>query len=324
MEEQKPKLKMAVYWGSACGGCCVSVLDVHETILDIVAAADLVFWPIALDFKYQDVKDMPDGHIDLTLYNGAVRNSENESMAKLLRKKSKILVAYGSCSHMGGIPGLANFSTKKDLLNRVYDETESTLNPEGIRPQPEYQVEEGVLELPEFYNDVRTLADVTDVDYFMPGCPPQSERLVEVFTAIVSGAELPPIGSVIGAGDKAQCDECIREKSEEKKITKFYRPWEVIDDGKTCFMEQGILCMGPTTRTGCEYRCIKGNAACRGCYGPTPDVTDSGAKMMSAIASIIDEKEPAAIDKVLEDLVDPAGFFYRYSLPSAYLRRTMS
>ena len=324
MEEQKPKLKMAVYWGSACGGCCVSVLDVHETVLDIVAAADLVFWPIALDIKYQDVRDMPDKHIDLTLYNGAVRNSENEKMAQLLREKSKILVAYGSCAHMGGIPGLANFSTKEDLLHRVYEETESTVNPGKVRPQPHYQVEEGVLDLPEFYNDVRTLADVTDVDYFMPGCPPQSERLVEVFMAIVTGAELPPSGSVIGAGNKAQCDECIRKKSENKTIKKFHRPWEVVDDGETCFMEQGILCMGPTTRTGCDYRCIKGNAACRGCYGPTPDVSDPGAKMMSAIASIIDEKEPAAIEKVLEDLVDPAGYFYRYSLPSSYIRRTVS
>jgi F420-non-reducing hydrogenase small subunit len=324
MEEQKPKIKMAVYWGSACGGCCVSVLDVHETILDVVAAADLVFWPIALDIKYQDVKDMPENHIDLTLFNGAVRNSENESMARLLREKSKILVAYGSCAHMGGIPGLANFSTKEDLLSRVYEESESTVNPGSVRPQTQFQAEEGLLVLPEFYNDVRTLADVTDVDYFMPGCPPQSDRLAEVFTAVVSGAELPPLGSVIGAGNKAQCDECTRKKSEDKKIKKFNRPWEVVDDGETCFMEQGILCMGPTTRSGCDYRCIKGNAPCRGCYGPTPDVQDPGAKMMSAIASIIDEKEPAMIDKVLEDLVDPAGYFYRYSLPTSYLRRTLS
>jgi F420-non-reducing hydrogenase small subunit len=321
MEEQKPKIKMAVYWGAACGGCCVSVLDVHEAILDVVAAADLVFWPIAMDIKYQDVRDMPENHIDLTLFNGAVRNSENENMAKLLRKKSKILVAYGSCAQMGGIPGLANFTTKAALFDRVYEESESTPNPGNVRPQTHFQVEEGVLELPEFYNDVRPLGSVTDVDYFIPGCPPQSDRLVEVFTAIVTGAELPPLGSVIGAGTKAQCDECIRTKSEHKKIKQFYRPWEVVDDGVTCFMEQGLLCMGPTTRSGCDNRCIKGNAPCRGCYGPTPDVSDPGAKMMSAIASIIDENEPAMIEKVLESLVDSAGYFYRYSLPASYLRR---
>ncbi len=323
MEDQKPKLKLAIYWAAACGGCCVSILDVHEKLMDIVAAADLVFWPIALDIKYRDVEEMPDSHIDLTLFNGAIRNSENEQMAKLLRKKSKILVAYGSCSHLGGIPGLANLSSKEDIFRRIYDESESTVNPEKVRPLPEYHMEEGMLKLPEFYSIVRPLSQVTDVDYFMPGCPPKSERLIEVFSAIVSGTALPPKGSVIGAGLKAQCDECTRKKTENKRIKKFYRPWEIIDDGVTCFLEQGVLCMGPATRTGCGNRCINGNSPCRGCYGPSADAPDPGAKMMSAIASIIDEKNPEEINRVVEDLVDPVGSFYRFSMPVSYLRRKL-
>ncbi|MCK9398944.1 MAG: F420-nonreducing hydrogenase [Bacteroidales bacterium] len=324
MEGQKPKLKMAVYWGSACGGCCVSVLDVHEKLFDVIAVADLVFWPIALDFKYKDVENMPDKHIDITLYNGAVRNSENLRIARLLRQKSRILVAYGSCSHLGGIPGMANFSSKEDIFRRVYQESESTVNSDKVRPLAEYQVAEGILELPEFYNDVRPLSQVVHVDYIIPGCPPQTERLLEVFMAIATGAELPPIGSVIGSGTKAQCDECIRKKTENKRIKKFYRPWEIVDDGVTCFMEQGILCMGPATRSGCGYRCIKGNAPCRGCYGPTPGTSDPGAKMMSAIASIIDAKEPEEIEKIVEGIVDPAGTFYRFSLPASIIRRNVS
>jgi F420-non-reducing hydrogenase small subunit len=321
MEGNKPKLKLAIYWAAACGGCCVSVLDVHEKLLDIASVADLVFWPIALDTKYSDVEAMPDSHIDFTLFNGAIRNSENEHMANLLRKKSKILVAYGSCSYMGGIPGLANLYGREDLLKRVYDESESTVNPEKTRPMHEYEAPEGLLELPVFYNDVRSLEQVTEVDYFMPGCPPQSERLLEVFGDIIAGKELPPKGSVIGAGQKAQCDDCIRIKSENKKIKKFYRPWEIVDDGVTCFLEQGVMCMGPATRTGCGYRCIKGNSPCRGCYGPTSDAPDPGAKMMSAIASLIDEKNPEDINRVVEDLVDPAGTFYRFSVPVSYLRK---
>jgi len=321
MEQHKPKLKLAVYWAAACGGCCVSVLDVHEKLFDVIAAADLVFWPIALDTKYEDVENMPDKHIDLTLFNGAVRNSENEHMAKLLREKSKILVAYGSCAHMGGIPGLANFSSKEEIFRRVYEESESLVNPGNTRPLPESEVNEGILNIPVFFNDVRSLAQVVDVDYFIPGCPPQTERLLEVFTAVVTGAELPPPGSVVGADVKAQCDECTRKKTENKKITKFYRPWEINDDGETCFLEQGVLCMGPATRAGCGHRCIKGNAPCRGCYGPPPGAVDPGAKMMSAIASIIDEKEPEEISRVIEDIADPAGFFYRFSLPSSLIRR---
>ena len=41
---------------------------------------------------------MEDGSILLTLFNGGIRNDENEHIAKLLRRKSKILVSFGSCA----------------------------------------------------------------------------------------------------------------------------------------------------------------------------------------------------------------------------------
>ncbi len=320
---EKKKLKMAVYWGAACGGCCVSVLDVHEKLFDVVAAADLVFWPIALDTKYKDVEEMPDGSIDLTLFNGAVRNSENELMAVLLRQKSKLLVAYGSCAHLGGIPGLGNMSSRDGIFKRVYDETESTENPDKLRPQPTYDIPQGQLELPRFYNDVQPLNKVVCVDYYIPGCPPQTERLLEVFQAIVSGAALPAKESVIGANEKSQCDECPRKKTDNKSVKQFFRPWEIEDDGETCFLEQGVICMGPATRGGCGVRCIEGNAPCRGCYGPPPDSPDPGAKMMSAIATMIDANEPEEIEKIVESIEDPVGTFYRFSLPVSILRRKL-
>ncbi|MCK4698685.1 MAG: F420-nonreducing hydrogenase, partial [Bacteroidales bacterium] len=254
-------------------------------------------------------------------YNGAVRNSENEHIAKLLRKKTKILVAYGSCAHMGGIPGLGNFSNRKGIFDRAYQTTESTVNEEKIRPQTETKMPEGTLTLPEFYNDVKTLDQVVDVDYYLPGCPPQTERLVEVFMAIVTGAELPPKGSVVGALEKTQCDECKREKTDEKVIKEFKRPWEIEDDGKTCFLEQGVICMGPATRGGCGVRCIEGNAPCRGCYGPPSTAPDPGAKMMSAIATMIDSDDPEEIEKIIDQVVDPAGTFYRFSLPASIIRK---
>ena len=322
-EKEKPKIKMAVYWGAACGGCCVSVLDVHEALFTVVAHADLVFWPIALDTKYKDVEAMADKEIDLTLYNGAVRNSENEHLAKLLRQKTKILVAYGSCAHMGGIPGLANFHNRETIFERVYQTSESTVNPDKVRPQPITKVKEGDLELPEFYNDVRTLDQVVEVDYYLPGCPPQTERLVEVFMAIVTGAELPPAGSVIGANEKTQCDECKRKKSDNKKIKAFKRPIDIVDDGETCFLEQGVICMGPATRGGCGVRCIEGNAPCRGCYGPPITSPDPGAKMMSAIGTMIDSDDEKEILKIIDTIDDPAGTFYRFSLPGSILRRKL-
>jgi F420-non-reducing hydrogenase small subunit len=299
----------------------VSVLDVHEKLFDIIDAADLVFWPIALDIKYKDVESMPDDHIDVTLFNGAIRNSENEQIAELLRQKSRILVAYGSCAYLGGIPGLANLYSRKEILDRVYHDNITTQNEDHTEPVIQYDVPEGKLELPEFYDIVKTLDQVVDVDYYLPGCPPQSERLLEVFTAIVSGAELPPPGSVIGAYEKTMCDDCERKKSDNKHIKRFYRPFEIEDDGETCFLEQGVLCMGPATRGGCGSRCIKGMAPCRGCYGPSAESPDPGAKMMSSIATMIDTNDPAMIDDIIDQLQDPAGSFYRFSMPGATINK---
>jgi F420-non-reducing hydrogenase small subunit len=297
------------------------VLDTHEKLLDIVAAADPVFWPIAMDIKYKDVENMPDQSIDLTLFNGAIRNSENKHMAELLRKKSKILVAYGACAYMGGIPGLANFFSKSEIFNRAYLETESTNNPEKTVPVHEFAVPEGTIEIPRMFNDVLPLNLVVDVDYYIPGCPPQSERLIEVFSLVASGAELPPKGSVVGANDKTNCDECKRKKSDNKLVKKFYRPWEIQDDKETCFIEQGVICMGPATRSGCGVRCVEGNSPCRGCYGPPPGASDPGAKMMAAIGTMIDANKPEEIDEIIESIVDPAGLFYRFSLPGSILGR---
>jgi heterodisulfide reductase subunit B len=99
---------VAFYWAASCGGCEIAVLDINEKILDVLQIADIVFWPVAMDIKYKDVENMPDKYIDVCFFNGGIRNSEQEHMAKLLRQKSKILIAYGACAHLGGVPGLAN------------------------------------------------------------------------------------------------------------------------------------------------------------------------------------------------------------------------
>ena len=102
-----------MYWAASCGGCEIAVLNIDEKILDVDANFDVVFWPVAMDAKYKDVEAMEDGSILLCLFNGGIRNSENEDIAHLLRRKSKILVAFGSCATEGCIPGLANFSSPK-------------------------------------------------------------------------------------------------------------------------------------------------------------------------------------------------------------------
>jgi len=312
------KPKIALYWAAACGGCDVAVLDTNEKILDIANLADIVFWPVALDFKYHHVEEMADGSIDLCLFNGAVRNSEQEEIAKLLRARSKVMVAFGACACFGGIPALGNFTTRDEIFERVYIESPSSANENRTFPQTLTRVEEGELDLPEMFDTVMTLAQVVDVEYFIPGCPPPVDIILKVVDLFASG-QLPPVGAII-ASDKTLCDECERTK-EEKKISRIYRPHHIIPDPNRCLLEQGIICCGPATRGGCGVRCVKANMPCRGCFGPPAGVIDQGAKLVSAIASIYQGNGKEDIDRMLEEIVDPAGTFYRFGMADSLLKR---
>ena len=102
-------------------------------------------------------------------------------------------------------------------------------------------------------------------------------------------------------------------------ISEFKRLYEVEWDPTRCFLDQGIICLGPATRGGCEERCIKGNFPCRGCFGPTDNVADQGSKFMSGIASIIGTDDEKELKKIIDSIPDMAGLFYRYSLASSIL-----
>ncbi len=317
------KPKFAMYWAASCGGCEIAVLNTHEKILDVDANFDVVFWPVAMDAKYKDVEAMEDGSILLTLFNGGIRNDENEHLAKLLRQKSKILVAFGSCACEGCIPGLANLSSTKEVFDTYY-ETISTDNPSHLRPQYRYKAPEGEISIPEFYPVLKTLDQVVDVDYYMPGCPPESHQIaavIDLVIQVVKGeAQLPPKGAVIGVGYSTVCDECPRARN-IKLIKQFTRIQDIAPlDPSLCILEQGIPCNGPATRSGCNARCPQAGAQCIGCYGPAEGVMDYGARLITAFASVVDATTPEEIDHILDGIPDPTGQVYRFNLAGSLLK----
>lgn len=318
-ETAKPQV--AFYWCASCGGCEEAVVDLAEDILGVVDAVDIVLWPVALDFKRKDLEARPDGSIAAAFLNGAIRTSEQEEMAVLLRQKAQVLIAFGACAHLGGIPALANLWDRAAIFQNVYDEAPSVTNPDGTRPQESWTGNGHATALPAFRDTVRALDQLVDVDYYLPGCPPTPKLIKEAVGALLSG-NLPPRGSVL-APDVALCDQCpLKEtKPEQLLLRAFNRPHLVQIDPKTCLLAQGILCMGPATRGGCEALCLKAHMPCTGCFGPTSRVTDVGAKMTSAVASMVDATDPQTAEAILGTIPDPVGTFYRYSLASSRLRR---
>jgi F420-non-reducing hydrogenase small subunit len=317
-----PKPKLAIYGAASCGGCDIAMINVHEHILEIAAAFEIVLWPTVMDGKYADIAAFPDKAITLTLISGGVRTTENAELVHLLRAKSQILVALGSCAQEGCIPGLANLSSRRQILDTAFS-TDSADNPDGLRPIYDYHAPEGDLDLPAFEPVLRTLSQVVSVDYTIPGCPPESEQVWAALTVLMGALSgtgpTPPPGN-LGAGVSTVCDQCPRARN-VKKIDHFVRIQEVLHfEDALCLLEQGLPCNGPATSDGCGALCPRVGAACIGCYGPAAGVSDYGARLLSAFASVIDANDPAAIERILDGLPDPVGQFYRFGLAGSTLR----
>ena len=316
------KPKVAFYWCASCGGCEETIVDLAEDILKVVDPVDIALWPVAIDMKRKDVEAWEPGEVAVAFINGAIRLSEQKEWVELLREKCSLVIAFGSCAHMGGIPGLANATNREEIFANKYHRSPTVTNPDGIVPREQNVVEGYDLELPTFWKDVKPLNQVIDVDYYLPGCPPPFNLVAEAVGAILEG-RLPEKGAVL-APEKALCDTCERNdtKPDEMTITEFKRTATSTPDPEKCFLAEGFLCMGPATRSGCGERCINGNMPCRGCFGPTPDAVDPGLKLLAAIASRGEADSEEDAKALADSLVDPLGTYYRFGLPASMLTRS--
>lgn len=314
------KPKVMFYWCASCGGCEEAVVDLGPDLLTVADAADIVFWPAALDFKTSDVQALAAGEVAAAFVNGAIRTTEQAEMAELLREKSQLLFAFGSCAHLGGIPGLANLVPNERILATAYLDAPTAANPDGTLPQPRSTLGPHELTLPTLTESVRSLDQVVDVDYYVPGCAPPPELVLGAIRALLDG-QLPERGAVL-CTDKVLCDGCPRNetKPEDLSLSEIRRVHEVEVATDRCFLDAGVICVGIGTRAGCGERCVRANMPCTGCFGPTSGVSDQGAKLLSAIASVLAADDADEAKRLAAAVPDPAGTFYRYSLPRSLLK----
>jgi F420-non-reducing hydrogenase small subunit len=176
------------------------------------------------------------------------------------------------------------------------------------------------LELPRFYPQVLRLGDVIEVDYQIPGCPPQANQVWRVLEAVVAG-EVPTRNAAarVGCDNRSVCDECTREKR-KVRIKEFKRPHLHLPEPNWCLLEQGFVCVGPATRSGCGALCPKAGLTCRGCYGASGEAGDQGTAMLSAIGSMFDATTEERARELADQVADPVGTFYRFGLASSVLK----
>ncbi len=267
--------RVAFYWNASCGGCEEAVVDLGEGFAGLLERVEVVLWPLAMDFKRSDVEALPDGGIDVAFLNGAVRLDDQAEWSRLLRRKARLVVAFGACAHLGGVVGLGNLSEPEELLEAAYRRPASVSNPEAPLPGTGAP---GPLSLPVLLPRTLPLAEVVPVDYTVPGCPP-SPAVVQAALDALLGDALPPRGAVL-APNAALCETCPRRGSmpDRLEVTALRRLATSAVDPEACFLAQGLVCLGPGTRQGCQPGCLEAGMPCRGCFGALDGVRGRRAR----------------------------------------------
>lgn len=165
------KIKLATVWLAGCSGCHMSFLDLDEWLLELAEKVDMVYSPIA------DIKDYPDD-VDVCLVEGAIANEENLQLIKEIREKTKLIVSFGDCAVTANVPAMRNMlGPAETVLKRAY------LELGDITPQ--LPQEPGIV--PELLDRVSPVHEVIKVDLFLPGCPPDANRIRAVIEPLLKG-----------------------------------------------------------------------------------------------------------------------------------------
>ena len=288
-------VKVAEEWLNICGGCEVSILDIGEPLLDLLPSLEFVHMPVIMDHKYYgqtgEGTELEIPAADVAIISGGVRNEKEQHVAEEMRKKCKTLIALGACASYGGIPAMANMSALDDLYEKVFRDSKTTESADTPKE-----------DLPPLLDSVKAVDEVVDVDVTIPGCPPNPAMIVEALTCLLEGKPFE-------LAERSVCDDCPVKREKKASGGELKRPLEPLEvkvgepwENTRCYMEQGFLCLGPVTRSGCAPamteggekvpRCIKGHMTCRGCFGPIRKGANPLVDMMGAVSSIgLDAKQ---------------------------------
>lgn len=274
-------VSVAEEWLHSCSGCEIAILNIGESLIDILGLIDFVHIPVLMDHKYYgqlgDGKELEIPEAVVGIVSGSVANEEHLEVLEVMRKQCKVLIALGTCATHGGLPALMNSSGLGEGIRDTYSTstTEDCQVPTDIVPKP--------------LDRVYALDEKVKIDIILPGCPPNPKLIAEVITALVEGRDPVLPG-------KSVCDTCPTKregKGDVKEVRRFLQNAKFDSDKPVsdmrCLLEQGLMCMGPVTAAGCARRgtpsCISARVPCRGCFGPVLKDGNQMLDMMNALAS---------------------------------------
>jgi NAD-reducing hydrogenase small subunit len=174
------RARLATVWLDGCSGCHMSVLDMDEAIIGIAKRVEVVYGPLV------DAQEFPKA-VDVAVIEGAISSQEDLERVRIIRQRSKLVVALGDCAVTGNVPAMRNQIVPRKLLERIYIE--------GVQENPGIPTE-GV---PALLRHAIPVHEVVKVDLHVPGCPPPAAAIVFVLSELLDG-RVPDLSSKVKFG----------------------------------------------------------------------------------------------------------------------------
>ena len=202
------------------------------SLLDADAWVDeyqLVYMPLVIT-----THDVPE--VDVLLVSGGVQTDEDLFRLRRAVRQAGQVVAVGTCAIIGGVHSLGHREDVREF----------------------FVAEEVRQHVPRLLPKCRPIDAVVPVDLYLPGCPPTPELFM---AALLDPSSLKT--------NKIVCVECRRKKDKKIRPTRLSGFQQGDMPGGTCLINHGYLCIGSSTRNGCNAPCPRAGFPCVGCRGPS-------------------------------------------------------
>lgn len=291
------KVPVSFEWLSGCSGCEMSVVDLHEKLLEVLDDIEIVRLPILMD-----TKEYPKA--SLGIVTGALRTEHDIESVHEMRKSCDKILAFGVCAVYGGPQGSGYACASGDLEDAVFRKNVTT--------RTDFVPSDGVPAL--LAEGVRPIDSEITVDLYLPGCPPHSYYVALALKAVLTNTE-PEFGP------HNVCFRCKRTM-QHSDVAVLRRSHEGPVLPETCFLSQGILCMGSVTLDRCLAPCPQHGTACTGCAGPSETVIlEPQRDIRTEIADRMSKMTRIKRENIISEIEKQSKTYYAYAMASPVFRQ---
>ncbi|MCJ7809461.1 MAG: NADH:ubiquinone oxidoreductase [Desulfobulbaceae bacterium] len=182
MKTEKEKPRIAFFDFACCEGCQLTVLQLEETLLDLLDHVEVVAWREAMSGGSDDY--------DIAFCEGSIAGPEDMARIHRIRETAETVVSLGTCASIGCHNALRNAWSTKEVLELVYGDQWDQFK--AVRVQP--------------------VASVISVDYRILGCPASLSEIKTVFKRILTGQPHPLSNDPVCVECKRKDNLCVLEK----------------------------------------------------------------------------------------------------------------